>query len=349
MTYNQNINFGQVTSTANNIRLPFLTTFQGNIFGAATNTINHISSSVTMTNNLTNGASLTITNLVSSSVSATANGLSVNNNIIGGNGVGLWVSGSNPTNRRTITGNLLGGGSTSVTASAVGSEFSSLQNSVVWGQNLIVSGTHPANSNGGSTFLGRFNDATSLHTSNEIVFAVGTGTGTGTRRTGLWIDSGSNVVVSGSFKSIGNVNVTGSVTLSGSAGPELIVIGDSLITGSLGVTGSVFVTGSVQGNVNNLTVASNTASLNLNDGNFFVLQLTGSIDTHINPSNIKAGQTVNIRLNTTGSGTISFPSGIVKQASGSAYVPTTGTSTDIITLVSFDNTTLFLANVKNLI
>ena len=348
MTYNQNINVGQVTSTANNINLPFLTTFQGNIFGASTNTINHISSSVTMTNNLTNGASLTVTNLVSSSVSATANGLSVNNNIIGGNGVGLWVSGSNPTNRRTITGNLLGGGSTSVTASAVGSEFSSLQNSVVWGQNLIVSGTHPANSNGGSTFLGRFNDATTLHTSNEIVFAVGTGTGTGTRRTGLWIDSGSNVVTSGSFRSIGNAQVTGSLTLSGSAGPELIVIGDALITGSLGVTGSVFVTGSVQGNVNNLTVASNTASLNLNDGNFFVLQLTGSIDTHINPSNIKAGQTVNIKLNTTGSGTVSFPSS-VKQVSGSAYVPSTGTTTDIITLVSFDSSNLFLANVKNLI
>jgi hypothetical protein len=97
-----------------------------------------------------------------------------------------------------------------------------------------------------------------------------------------------------------------------------------------------------------LTVASNTASLNLNNGNFFELALTGSQDIRIEPSNIKPGQTINIKLNTTGSGTVSFPTS-VKQVSGSAYVPTTGTSTDIITMVSFDSTNLFLANVKNLI
>jgi hypothetical protein len=120
------------------------------------------------------------------------------------------------------------------------------------------------------------------------------------------------------------------------------------VTGSLNVTGSATITGSVQGNVNNLTVASNTASLDLNNGNFFVLALTGSQDIRIEPSSIKPGQTVNIKLNTTGSGTVSFPSS-VKQISGSAYVPSTGTTTDIITLVSFDSSDLFLANVKNLI
>ena len=127
------------------------------------------------------------------------------------------------------------------------------------------------------------------------------------------------------------------------------VVTDTMtVTGSLNVTGSATITGSVQGNVNNLTVASNTASLDLNNGNFFVLALTGSQDIRIEPSSIKPGQTVNIKLNTTGSGTISFPSS-VKQISGSAYVPSTGTTTDIITLVSFDSSDLFLANVKNLI
>jgi hypothetical protein len=70
--------------------------------------------------------------------------------------------------------------------------------------------------------------------------------------------------------------------------------------------------------------------------------------THINPSNIKPGQTVNIELSTTGSGTVSFPSS-VKQISGSAYIPTTTTGKDIITLVSFDTSSLYLASVKNLI
>jgi hypothetical protein len=134
--------------------------------------------------------------------------------------------------------------------------------------------------------------------------------------------------------------------VSGSADPEFP--DDYATTGSNTFIGNQTITGSVQGNVNNLTVSSNTASLNLNDGNFFELQLTVSSDIRIEPSNIKPGQTVNIKLNTTGSGTVSFPSS-VKQISGSAYVPSTGTTTDIITLVSFDSSDLFLANVKNLI
>lgn len=320
------INAGSITSTQN-----FVTNTRpqnsGNIVGNGV-TLNHISSSINFSQNLLNSP-ITINNHLSSSIAN--NSLTFTNNaVFGGSsatGLGVWVSGSQATNvTRTISDNLIGGRNIIVSSSFVGSSNSNLQASLIYGLGLTVSGSQLA-AGGGSSFLGRFNDTGSLALAQDIVFAVGTGVSTAARRTGLYIDSGSNVVTSGSFRSIGNATVTG----------------------SLGVTGSVFVTGSVQGNVNNLTVAANTASLNLNDGNFFVLQLTGSIDTHINPSNIKPGQTVNIRLNTTGSGTVSFPTGIVKQASGSAYVPTTGTSTDIITLVSFDNTTLFLANVKNLI
>ena len=113
-------------------------------------------------------------------------------------------------------------------------------------------------------------------------------------------------------------------------------------------SGSVIITGSVQGNVNALSIASQTASLNLNDGNFFTLQLVSGSVTHINPTNIKPGQTINILLNTTGSGTVSFPSS-VRQVSGSAYVPSTGTTTDILTMVSFNSSSINLVNVKNLI
>jgi hypothetical protein len=119
------------------------------------------------------------------------------------------------------------------------------------------------------------------------------------------------------------------------------------ITGSLDISGSVVITGSVIGNVTALTISSNTASLNLNNGNFFTLQLVSGSNTFINPSNIKSGQTTNILISTTGSATVSFPS-TVKQVTGSLYVPTTTTGTDIVTLVSFDTTSLYLANVKNL-
>ena len=88
--------------------------------------------------------------------------------------------------------------------------------------------------------------------------------------------------------------------------------------------------------------------MDLTRGNFFTLTLPTSSTTFINPSNIAAGQTINLRVNTTGSGTVSFPSSI-KQASGSAYVPTTTTGVDIVTFISFDTSSLFLSNIKNLI
>ena len=120
------------------------------------------------------------------------------------------------------------------------------------------------------------------------------------------------------------------------------------ITGSLILSGSQIVTGSIYGNVTSLSISSNTASLDLSQNNLFTLQLVSGSNTYINPTNIRAGQTVNILLNTTGSGTVSFPTS-VKQISGSAYVPTTSTSKDIITLVSFDSTNLYLAQIKNLV
>ena len=120
------------------------------------------------------------------------------------------------------------------------------------------------------------------------------------------------------------------------------------VSGSLLVSGSTTITGSLVGNVSALSIASNTASLDLNRGNFFTLQLVSGSNTYINPSNIKAGQTINLQVNTTGSATVSFPSS-VKQVSGSAYVPTTTTGVDIVTFISFDTSSLFLSNVKNLV
>ena len=145
-----------------------------------------------------------------------------------------------------------------------------------------------------------------------------------------------SAVITGSLTVIGDSIITGSLTLSGSANPELTVIGNTILTGSL------------QGNVNALSISSNTASLNLDNGNFFTLQLVSGSNTFINPSNIKPGQTINMLLSTTGSATVTFPT-TVKQAGSFPYIPTPTTSKDIITLVSFDGTNLYLSNIKNLI
>jgi len=114
---------------------------------------------------------------------------------------------------------------------------------------------------------------------------------------------------------------------------------------------NVVFSGSVRGQVSALSISSNTASLDLATENFFTLTLVSGSNTFINPSNIKPGQTINLRITQAnpGNGTVSFPSS-VKQVSGSAYVPTAGAGpVDIVTLISFDSTQLYLSNVKNLV
>ena len=118
------------------------------------------------------------------------------------------------------------------------------------------------------------------------------------------------------------------------------------------VTQNAVFSGSVRGEVETLTVSSATASLDCSLGNFFIITLPTSSTTYINPTNIQPGQTINLRVKqqgTTGAGLVSFPSS-VKQVSGSAYVPTgTINAEDIVTFISFDSTSLYLSNVKNLI
>jgi hypothetical protein len=125
--------------------------------------------------------------------------------------------------------------------------------------------------------------------------------------------------------------------------------GTGSLNASLDVSGSTTITGSVQGNVSTLTISTNTASIDLNLGNFFTLTLSGS--THFTATNIKPGQTVNILLTTNATNnSASFNSTIFRQPTGSAYTPTgVNGAKDILTLVSYDATNLYVASVKNLV
>lgn len=118
-------------------------------------------------------------------------------------------------------------------------------------------------------------------------------------------------------------------------------------TGLLNTNAQFTISGSVNGNVTSASIASNTASLNFSLGNFYTSLVSGS--TNFNITNPKPGQTVNLLLTTVGVATASFSSN-VKQVSGSAYTPTSGSGkNDILTFVSFDGTSVYLASVKNLI
>jgi hypothetical protein len=180
----------------------------------------------------------------------------------------------------------------------------------------------------------------------QSAFIVGNGTDN-SNRSNLIYAHDSTVEITGSLEV--NGGITGSLFGTSSWANNSTSASFSLTASYINnLSQSIIITGSTQGNVTTLSIASNTASLNLNLGNFFTLQLVSGSNTYINPSNIKPGQSSVLQLSTTGSATVSFPS-TVKQPSGSAYTPTTTTGTDILTFVSFDSSNLYLVSVKNLI
>jgi len=111
------------------------------------------------------------------------------------------------------------------------------------------------------------------------------------------------------------------------------------------------ITGSLRGQVSALSISGNTASVNLSTNNFFTLALVNGTNTHINPTNLNPGQTVNIRVTqgTLGTGTVSFPS-IVDQPSGSLYTGSAvSNAIDIVTMITFDSSIVFVSSVRNMI
>jgi hypothetical protein len=73
--------------------------------------------------------------------------------------------------------------------------------------------------------------------------------------------------------------------------------------------------------------------------------------TFINPTNVNPGQTVNIQIRQggAGTGTVSFPT-FVDQASGSLYTGSRVSSAiDIVTMITFDSTNVYLSSIRNMI
>lgn len=245
---------GAINSTQNFVtnQRPLIT--GNNVIGAVT--LNHISSSINYQSNY-NNSPITINNHLSSSISLNSFNF-INNAVFGGSnatGLGVWVSGSQSSNaQRNISDNLFGGRNIIVSSSFVSSSNSNLYSSIVYGHNLNVSGSHVAT--GGSAFFGRFNDTGSLADTQNVVFAVGTGNATANRRTGLWIDQGSNTKISGSLDVKGVTNalvVTGSANIThGIAGQAALTVVNSVgvtqnglvVSGTTSLTGDVTISGS---------------------------------------------------------------------------------------------------------
>jgi hypothetical protein len=122
-------------------------------------------------------------------------------------------------------------------------------------------------------------------------------------------------------------------------------------TGSNVFTGSQTITGSVYGNIVSMSIASQTASMDLTVGNFFTLTLVSGSTTHLTATNIRPGQTVNLLVNqpSVGTGSVSYNSTFDFPA-GNAYIATAFTSSkDILTFITFDSSIIYATSINNLV
>jgi hypothetical protein len=202
--------------------------------------------------------------------------------------------------------------------------------------------------------VGSYNNNTILGGCNNTIYAIPLG-GPSQFEPGTTIIGGRYNSISGSthFSTIvgGYQNLmlhSGSVILGGRAITSSAH--NTTFVPNLNVSGSAIFSGSALSEVSALSISSQTASLDCSTGNSFTLTLVSGSTTFLNPTNIQPGQTINVRITqpATAFGSMSFPSSI-KQPSANVYTPTLSSdAVDIITLVSFDSSSLYLSSVKNL-
>lgn len=163
------------------------------------------------------------------------------------------------------------------------------------------------------------------------------------------LNSSINAFTASTNISLTNLNLT-TASLNGQVSQLISRTGSYATTGSNTFTGSQTISGSVYGNVEALTISSNTASINLAVSNFFTLNLVSGSTTHIAATNIQKGQTVNILFTqpSVGTGSVSYNS-TFKFPAGANYVttPITG-AIDIVTFVTFDSTNIYASSINNL-
>lgn len=121
-------------------------------------------------------------------------------------------------------------------------------------------------------------------------------------------------------------------------------------TGSNTYTGEQIFSSSVRGQVINLSVVSQTASIDLSLGNFFTLTLPTASTTRLNPTNIRPGETVQLLISQQSvTGSLTYPSNMLF-ATGSDYSASViANAKDIVSFVSFDTASIYAVSIKNLV
>ncbi len=138
----------------------------------------------------------------------------------------------------------------------------------------------------------------------------------------------------------GGANANGSNTAiifrTGSA--DMLVYKPTTFNYPVNITGSLTLTGSVYQNVNEVSIVSSTASIDLSQANYFTLTLAGT--TKINVINPQPGVTATLVINTSTAASASFSSN-VKQPSGSFYAASPSGNIDIISFTAVNSNTVY--------
>jgi len=134
-------------------------------------------------------------------------------------------------------------------------------------------------------------------------------------------------------------NVTSSlINFTGSAATT----GSNTFIGTETITGSVVITGSAYGNIVDLSITSNTASIDMRRGNFFTLTLASSATTRLEATNIRPGETANLLIiQPATSGSLVLGSMFKTSTIYPYIVSPTGSTRDLVSLVSFDTASIY--------
>ncbi len=226
ITLSQNNINGNLSLTDNTVFAPTLGsthTISNNSIGGTLALQNRASSSFTVTNNIVNGAGITIACDLDTSLAGPAGTnrrVDLQSNTVFGFTNNVYFSGSMGavSGSRGLVYSIIGGQQISASLVGDGGDKNIVATTIL-GNGLNVIGSSPnlfgvGYQNYGSAFFGRWNatDGNRAKTA-ETVFAVGTGNSGSAgivRKTGFLIDSGSNSFFEGTL------NVSGSTTLSGS-------------------------------------------------------------------------------------------------------------------------------------
>jgi hypothetical protein len=110
-------------------------------------------------------------------------------------------------------------------------------------------------------------------------------------------------------------------------------------TGSNVFTGSQTITGSAYGNVNTLSIVSNTASMDMSKSNFYTLTLSSSTTTRLVATNVAKGQTVSLKvIQPATTGSLTFTSQFLFPVNFQYSASATASAVDIVSFITFDTT-----------